>query len=423
MIKKRGRPKGSKKKTEPKQVVKDIFYTKTFEDLMESNERIVICRGSANSGKSWGIIQYLIHLLFSCDGIHILVARKNFTSLRNSTIKDFWEIIDMYGLRSYFEVDNQTATYTTGKSLIHFTSLLDIEKIKSAAYNIIFVEEANSVKHSDFVILQTRLRRPILPEWGELRNRIILALNPVSVTNWIKTKVLDKKLPDMVEFTSTYHDNPFADKDTIEGLENLKYQDQMLYQIYALGNWGVPVGLVFNNWKQVENYADKVNSEGKEICYGIDFGIAAPTAVTKVIADGRDVYVEEVLYKTHVNTNELIDYLKEEIPAEKMSEVKLYCDSAAGDAINILQKAGFYVIPSIKGQGSVLEGIRYMQSCFFMVDSNSTNIVNELSSYCWKKDKNGNILDEPVGMFDHAIDSIRYVLFTRHKSVEAALSF
>jgi phage terminase large subunit len=36
--------------------------------------------------------------------------------------------------------------------------------------------------------------------------------------------------------------------------------------------------------------------------------------------------------------------------------------------------------------------------------------LEELQSYIWKTDKNGNNLDEPVDTNNHLIDGIRYVL-------------
>jgi phage terminase large subunit len=40
----------------------------------------------------------------------------------------------------------------------------------------------------------------------------------------------------------------------------------------------------------------------------------------------------------------------------------------------------------------------------------SKNLQEELQSYIWKTDKNGNNLDEPVDSDNHLIDGIRYVL-------------
>jgi phage terminase large subunit len=46
----------------------------------------------------------------------------------------------------------------------------------------------------------------------------------------------------------------------------------------------------------------------------------------------------------------------------------------------------------------------------FFVHKDSKNLLDELNSYVWKIDKNGNILDEPEDKNNHLLDAIRYVL-------------
>jgi phage terminase large subunit len=46
----------------------------------------------------------------------------------------------------------------------------------------------------------------------------------------------------------------------------------------------------------------------------------------------------------------------------------------------------------------------------FFVHGFSKNLQEELQSYIWKTDKNGNNLDQPQPGSDHLIDGIRYVL-------------
>jgi phage terminase large subunit len=44
----------------------------------------------------------------------------------------------------------------------------------------------------------------------------------------------------------------------------------------------------------------------------------------------------------------------------------------------------------------------------FYVTKNSTNLIKELRSYTWAKDKQGNVQDKPVDYMNHAIDAVRY---------------
>jgi len=49
------------------------------------------------------------------------------------------------------------------------------------------------------------------------------------------------------------------------------------------------------------------------------------------------------------------------------------------------------------------------------IHKDSVNLIKEFQGYKWKEDKNGNILDEPVKFNDHALDAVRYGIFTHLK--------
>ena len=65
-------------------------------------------------------------------------------------------------------------------------------------------------------------------------------------------------------------------------------------------------------------------------------------------------------------------------------------------------------MPVKKGAGSIMQGIKLMQNYRIIVTPDSTNIIKELNNYCW----NGKAKEAPIDFYNHAIDAIRYVVFT-----------
>ena len=59
---------------------------------------------------------------------------------------------------------------------------------------------------------------------------------------------------------------------------------------------------------------------------------------------------------------------------------------------------------------TILSGIDQIKRCNFFVHENSKNLQEELNSYVWKTNKDGNNLDEPEDKNNHLIDPIRYLL-------------
>ena len=66
-------------------------------------------------------------------------------------------------------------------------------------------------------------------------------------------------------------------------------------------------------------------------------------------------------------------------------------------------------MPAVKGQGSISAGINYIQAQRISMTRRSVNLIAEYRNYLWKIDpRNGRILQDPEGGFDHCMDAIRY---------------
>ena len=61
---------------------------------------------------------------------------------------------------------------------------------------------------------------------------------------------------------------------------------------------------------------------------------------------------------------------------------------------------------------SVKDGIDFVKRQNLYVTSNSINTLKEIQTYKYKEDRMGNVLDEPIKAFDHALDAVRYALYT-----------
>jgi phage terminase large subunit len=84
------------------------------------------------------------------------------------------------------------------------------------------------------------------------------------------------------------------------------------------------------------------------------------------------------------------------------------CDSANPAGITELSRNGINAKPVKKD--TILAGIDMIKRSEFFIHTNSKNLLDELQTYSWKSDKNGNNLDEPIDSSNHCLDAIRYVL-------------
>jgi len=150
-----------------------------------------------------------------------------------------------------------------------------------------------------------------------------------------------------------------------------------------------------------------------EIIYGLDFGYSVnPSAVVRIYRKADEFYLEELIYENKLTNQDLAMKMGNRGVA-RLDYV--YADSAEPKSIDEINSLGFNVLPAPKGSDSVRAGIDFLRSQKIFVIEGSSNIIKEVSTYKWKVDKNDEPIPEPVKFNDHALDAIRYAIFTHMK--------
>ena len=75
----------------------------------------------------------------------------------------------------------------------------------------------------------------------------------------------------------------------------------------------------------------------------------------------------------------------------------------------VLRRVGYAVKPAMKGPDSIRNGIDILKRYKLFVTKESHNLVVEFNRYKWRKDSAGNMLNQPVDVWNHGQDAIRYV--------------
>jgi len=377
-----------------------------FDDNLDLDKGtdLIINRGGAGSGKSHALIQVLLKRGLENKGIKILVLRKVGASLKKSVEMQFLQYLKDVGI---FDERNWSIVYKKyilpNGTEIHFAGLDDRQKLKSSEWNIIWLEEANEFSRADYNFIRTRKYRG--DKYPDLKAVIYMSFNPEQC--WIEG-IEGKKGVKVIH--STYKDNPFVNQEYKDTLESLKDEDLALYSIFALGLYSRPENMVYRPLIVLKNYPDRYNQE----IYWVDFGFNNPSAVGHIGEKDQEFYLTELLYQTKLTNGDLIDMFKE----MKLDKTfPMYCDSAEPNRIEEIRRAGYNAFPSDK---SVKDGIDFVKrKKIYTLDSN-IHINKEWAGYSYKKDKQGNVTDEPVKFNDHNPDGIRYAIFTHYKDKDRA---
>ncbi len=380
-----------------------VYTTPVFTRNLKAAAKTVVNIGGARSSKSHSVAQLLIMKACNERGKNIGIARKTKPALKMTAERLVLDLLKEYGLYSASAHNRTDHYYELNGNRMQFFSLDDPEKIKSAEFNYLWLEEANEFTFEDYLILLTRLSGKAAR--GE-HNRMFLSLNPSDSAGWIPARLLER--PDVEVIRSSYRDNPFIQNDYITVLEGLKEQDENAYRVYALGEWGREENAVFSNYE----FADAFPETADDTVWGVDFGFNNPSAIVEVRVKDRELYIREALYETRLTTAGIITALESLIPPENRHQC-IYADSAEPDRIHEIAAAGFNVFPAEK---SVNLGIDALKRFKLRLLKESVNLAGEIKSYRWKKDINGNVLDEPVKFNDHALDALRYAVYSHCKN-------
>jgi phage terminase large subunit len=383
-----------------------------FWEFFQNNPNVeeYVLYGGSGGAKSHSTCQWLVQLLFTLQDIQFLVTRKTRPALKATTWRMMLEVLETDG---YVEDEDYTLNrgdleIRVSKNAMRFTGLDDPQKLKSSSYNYAYIEEITEFSSEDVFFIENTLRRPRSD--GRL-NQLFMTFNPVSATHWVwKEKVIKRNPAKTALIHSVHWDNPFLPQSYRDKLEGLISKNENLYNVYTLGMPGVLGNLIYQNWGEISSqvYNDIPDDN---LSYGMDFGYNNPAALLEIKVADEEVYIRELLYETHLDDLEQVARVKNLIPLKYRNRT-IYCDSAYPGRIKALKGAGLQAVPSDK---DVIEGINHVKTLKLHFDCNSVNCISEIQSYEYMK-KGEDILEEPVDFRNHAMDSLRYNLYTRRPS-------
>ena len=363
----------------------DIKATAIFEKNYEAilgDKRFIINEGGSRSSKTYSLCQLMIIYCLQNNNKVVSVIRKTFPALRATVLRDFIEILKDIGLYKQEAHNKSEHIYTFANgSMVEFFSVDDEQKIRGRKRDIAWCNEANELYFDDFTQLNMRTE-----------GKMIFDYNPSDSASWLYELPADES----IKIKSTYKDNPFLPDSIKAQIEDLARTDEALYQIYALGEKAISKSNIYSQWSFVAHRPSKF----VKYVYGLDFGYNHPTALMRVYYCDNDIYIEPVIYESYLTTTMLIEKLAT-LGIEQT--VTILADYSRPEIIKEMNIAGYDVQNANK---VVKKGIDNLKT-FGVICQDDKAIRREYENYKWKK-IGDFITDEPVKLFDDAMDAIRY---------------
>lgn len=366
-------------------------YSKTtaLKKIVKLEKRYRLIAGGTSASKTISTLQYLIALAQSDKQPTLTsIVSESFPHLRRGSMRDFINIMTEHG---YFKEDRWSKsdfiyTFESGSKLEFFSSDQP-SKVRGPRRDRLFVNEANNIHKEAFEQLAVRTKEFIIADWNPT-NEFYLYEDYIGVRD------------DIDFITLTYKDNEALSSEIVGEIES-RMNNKQWWQVYGLGQLGESEGRIFTSWQAVDSIPHEARLERR----GLDFGYSNdPTTIVDIYYYNGGYILDEQLYRKGLSNKQIADVLNNLDNPNTL----VVCDSAEPKSIDELKSYGVNALAANKGQGSINQGIQYLQDQRISYTKRSLNLQKEYRNYLWATDKEGKALNKPIDIFNHCMDATRY---------------
>ncbi|KAE8560239.1 PBSX family phage terminase large subunit [Paenibacillus polymyxa] len=375
-----------------------------------------VLKGGRGSGKSAHIGLKIIKDMMKYP-VTTLCVRKVARTLEESVFEQLKEAIEILGVSEYWRVVKSPLqlVYIPRGNKIIFRGADDPTKIKSIKMSkfpiaFLWIEEMAEFKNEDEVsTIEKSILRAKLPDG--LFYAFYYSYNPPKrKQSWVNKLYESQFIPSNTYIHhSTYLDNPYISRESIEEAEEMKRTRFQRYEWEYLGK-AIGSGVVpFDNLTFRTITDEEVKSfdnirQGNDWGYGVD-----PVAFVRWHYDKtrRKIYALDEVYGVKISNRELGEKLKK----KKYDTQLTIADSAEPKSVDELKMQLHCRFKGAKkGPGSVEYGEKWLDDLEeIVIDPVRTpNIAREFENIDYQTDADGNPRTRLDDKDNHTIDATRY---------------
>lgn len=404
--------------------MQDPFSPKQIEFIAKSTRKWNIAHGAVRTGKTVCTFFRFLHACYECPDSQIYLVGHSSDTIYDNVIKLIFETPE-------FAMFKPFCSWSPGNRILKFRDKTikalgakdegAIGSFQGKTMSLVYCDEMTLYPQSIIEMIRSRLSKP----WS----MGFASMNPTYpdhiLKQWIDLAEQGDKNYYAMHFS--LDDNPFVDDNYKEMLKETS--SGLFYKRNVLGLWCLAEGAIFDFFDPKLHVVNRPPASAEYFIASIDYGVSNAFACLVIgvssgvkTQTGKRLWVEKEYYwdckkegRQKLNS-EFADDIYEML--EPYGIRGIYIDPSAASMKLELQRKGMHVIPA---DNDVFNGIEKM--CNEMAKGNlyvlssCKNLIREIQNYVWdtKKSKQGE--DEPVKKGDHAIDALRYAIYTHKVSV------
>ena len=382
--------------------------------IWDAKERFIDIYGGRGSAKSWTVATFLLDMGMKRKN-RILCVREIQTTIRDSVHKLLSDLIDRLKLDIFYKIKVDSIVGANGTEFIFKGLLRNPQDIKSMeGINYCWAEESHSISRKSLEVL--------IPTIREKKSQIIFTYNPTDKDDPVHVDYTLSNKPDVLRIECNYIDNPYFPQVLRNEMEWDRANDPDKYfhiwmgqcvqhseaQIFY-GKWAIED---FDKFEIIDGVSQQIFPPKNTFFYfGSDFGYGQdPATLNRCFVLDNYLYID---YEFHGMKTDI-----DKLPAcyatiPESANYPITGDSSRPDTIAYIRARGFPKIKSsIKGKGSIEDGIAFMRSFDkIIIHPRCKHTIDEFRLYSYIIDpKTGQISSKIEDKHNHHIDNLRYAV-------------
>jgi PBSX family phage terminase large subunit len=304
----------------------------------------------------------------------------------------------------YKNHENKTKNFST----IFLRGWEAVETLRGQYFDFLVIDEVASMKN-----FWTGWNEVLQPTLTDKSGEVLFLSTPKGFNHFYDLYNQEHKSPDYKSFHFTSYDNIHLQKKEIEAIRANTPVDAFEQEYMA--EFKKMQGLVYPEFSREKHLInqeelDKLEKkEWAEVMCGVDFGYTNPSAIIVIKRDTDNTFwITEEWYKTKQTTAQIIEKVKQFNP------YTVYPDPAEPDRIEEMKNANMNVREVNKDIVAGIDRVReLLKQNRLKIHPLCSNLILEMETYHYPDDTFGkNPYEKPVKENDHAMDAMRYVLFS-----------
>ncbi|MFC5587566.1 PBSX family phage terminase large subunit [Sporosarcina soli] len=404
-------------------------------DSPHHDKDMIICDGSIRAGKTVAMIDsFLTFATTTFKHENFIIAGRSMGAVKRNILEPMFKILTAKNIDYHYHMSGDPHVIIGTNTFYLFGAS------NEASQDTLQGLTAAGAYLDEVALMPESFINQAIGRCSEDGAKIFLNCNPEGPYHWFKTDFIDQAEEKKIyRLHFTMEDNPSLSEKTKERYKRMF--TGVFYDRMIKGLWIAAQGVIFSMFHEKEHVIHD-NLAVDDFVIGIDYGTSNPTAFIligiKYQDDGSNkYYIMDEYYHDGRKDGQLTDkqhyanlkkfvreskILQKHIKRNPMfnpNHMTIYLDPSAASFKAEIHDEGLFRV--VEADNDVLNGIRTVQSMIssesLYVHNDCENVKKEFASYVWDSKAGNKGIDKPIKEHDHALDGIRYVVYTIEDAV------